>query len=276
MGFIISDRERLWPAGEIPYVIRAGAITAFTSQVINHWNAQVGNHIRLIPRTGQSDYVSLASTTTGHSISSGAGKTGGEQNITINPARVMGLTNVDNTSELVAGVILHELGHAAGLLHEHQRHDRDSFVSIQWQNIPPNRCADFWSTASYNTSHCNAISRNKVQRYSQARCVGSYDYLSVMHYLSTHAHRSVNNRSPHNGIPPDRTITRNGISPARYNDSNFEPFGGSLRAILSEGDKSALKTLYPLMNWHAITHGNQVLGTTAQQYPLGLTVVTKR
>ncbi len=35
------------------------------------------------------------------------------------------------------GHILHELGHCIGLLHEHQRPDRDNFVTVHWDNIFP-------------------------------------------------------------------------------------------------------------------------------------------
>jgi astacin len=33
------------------------------------------------------------------------------------------------------GVVMHELGHAIGLQHEHQRPDRDNFVNVFWENI---------------------------------------------------------------------------------------------------------------------------------------------
>jgi len=35
------------------------------------------------------------------------------------------------------GTVLHELGHAVGFLHEHQRSDRDQFVSIVRENVQP-------------------------------------------------------------------------------------------------------------------------------------------
>lgn len=64
--------------------------------------------------------------------------------------------------------ILHELGHCIGLLHEHQRPDRDNYVAILWEKILPEYESNF------------TILDNPLiieQDYS-------YDYKSIMHYCS--------------------------------------------------------------------------------------------
>lgn len=61
-------------------------------------------------------------------------------------------------------VILHEIGHALGLAHEHQRSDRDAYVQIFEENIQ-----DAYKYAF------------QVQ---STTAFGEYDFLSVMHYSS--------------------------------------------------------------------------------------------
>lgn len=65
-------------------------------------------------------------------------------------------------------VALHELGHALGMLHEQSRTDRDKYVTIHWDNIPPSEDPNF------------APSYGRTGRWQ----AGIYDPLSVMHYDS--------------------------------------------------------------------------------------------
>lgn len=63
----------------------------------------------------------------------------------------------------VIGVVLHEIGHAIGLTHEHSRYDRDETVTVHWENIQPEYKR--WYEKEWN-----------------AYTGDPYDYKSLMHY----------------------------------------------------------------------------------------------
>merc|ERR1711974_223783 len=69
------------------------------------------------------DYVTIQTTDPG--CWSLLGRAGGEQRL-----------NLAKGCER-SGTIIHELIHAWGFFHEHQRPDRDNFVKILWENIDP-------------------------------------------------------------------------------------------------------------------------------------------
>jgi Astacin (Peptidase family M12A) len=59
-------------------------------------------------------------------------------------------------------IIAHEIGHALGLIHEHQRSGRDSYVTINYSYVQSGHEGNFYIAASTN--------------------YGGYDFDSVMHY----------------------------------------------------------------------------------------------
>jgi choriolysin H len=60
-------------------------------------------------------------------------------------------------------IILHEIGHALGFYHEHNRSDRDDYIKIHYENIEPGQIRQF-------------------QKQENAVFDTNYDYLSIMHY----------------------------------------------------------------------------------------------
>ncbi|KAL8578343.1 hypothetical protein ACOMHN_031717 [Nucella lapillus] len=64
------------------------------------------------------------------------------------------------------GTVEHELGHAIGLVHEHQRPMRDDYLRVNYGNIHP-----------YYAAQLSKYKSDKVNKMGL-----QYDYLSVMHY----------------------------------------------------------------------------------------------
>jgi hypothetical protein len=87
-------------------------------------------------------------------------------------------------------VITHELGHCLGLVHEHQRPDRDNYVIINWYNILTGKEFNF------------EIMDNPL--YIEQNF--GYDYKSIMHYAV--------NAFSKNGNPTIKTIDGSIILPA--------------------------------------------------------------
>lgn len=64
------------------------------------------------------------------------------------------------------GLYLHEIGHAIGLVHEHQLPNRDQYIEILYENVQPNMRIWF----------------NKYSSQEVDQMTVPYEYSSVMHY----------------------------------------------------------------------------------------------
>ncbi|KAG1672680.1 Blastula protease 10 [Nymphon striatum] len=146
---------RLWPEADIPFVIDENLKQTFQDSIrkaIRHW--QENTCIKFIDETNNllfnssDDHVLFTGSSKG--CFSEIGRFGGRQRLNLGH----GCSKVE--------VIIHEIGHVVGLIHEQSRSDRDNYVSILSQNIQKSYRENFAKSA-----HSKDF---------------PYDYLSIMHY----------------------------------------------------------------------------------------------
>ena len=169
--------EYLWPEGVVPYVIDTD-VSAEQQQNIEEairvWNDRTV--LSLVAGSDEPNFVRFSNVISGYCRSS-VGMVGGEQHISLPP-----------TGCTVNG-IAHEIGHAVGLWHEHQREDRDDFVTVLAENLDPTR------RHAYVAKH---------------PALGPYDYASAMHYHPRGA--AWNEGEVFETVPPGMSIPSAGLS----------------------------------------------------------------
>jgi Astacin (Peptidase family M12A) len=159
-GNPVDYRQRLgtWDAGVIPYQI-ADAFSAVETQRIRDklslW-MQVAP-VRFVPRTSQSAYLTITRDAALPTQASACFSAVGQAR-----RGLIVRTNLGDGCQ-TDRTVAHELGHAIGLFHEHQRPDRDNYVTIDFSNVLPNAVGNFNVSANLPL-------------------VGEYDFGSIMHY----------------------------------------------------------------------------------------------
>ncbi|CAH0548967.1 unnamed protein product [Brassicogethes aeneus] len=126
-------------------------------------------------QSSDKDYISIVSGTTG--CWSSVGRISGKQEINLQSPQC--LTKV--------GTPLHELMHAVGFLHEQNRHERDGYISIAWQNILRGDRFSF-PEETIKINRCFIGHTNNFDKASKDETNGfsvPYDFRSVMHYSKT-------------------------------------------------------------------------------------------
>lgn len=146
-----------WDFGVIPLEFSGEISPARRTQFMKtcaEWAS--GAPIRCVDRTSESGYLKVTLDTASSGASTCFSFVG-------QPVRLR--ERVINIGEncWADSVINHEFGHALGFQHEHQRPDRDSYISIDLSSVPEN------AQPNYN-------------RINLGDPLGPYDFLSIMHY----------------------------------------------------------------------------------------------
>ncbi len=188
---VVIDGHR-WQNGQVPYVF--SGLTSNEQDAVR--TAMDGledvSGVRFVVRSSQRDYIRIIRTNdTNICGQSHVGRRGGRQDLSIRC--------------FTSRTIQHELLHALGFWHEQSRQDRNSHVTIHWENIETGRESSF------------------AHPISDSEDIANYDHRSIMHY-----HRLAFSR---NGQP---TIT--------LNSNPNATLGGN---VLTDSDRETLRTLYP-------------------------------
>ena len=159
---------------------------------------------------GQANYVYIENSDVDWNYSQGAGMIGGRQDL-----------NIKHWHSHF--IIVHELMHALGAKHEHQRPDRDDYIEIIEENIEQGQAGQFTKF--------------------EGHWIGPYDFDSVMHYFACAFSDCEDNCDPMN----DNCVTIK-VKPPYYNQ--WQTNIGHLDH-LSDGDKAFLAFLYaePVKEW---------------------------
>lgn len=154
-GFATTNSKEFqhWPQGkpiayEITPSIDAAGVTAIKEAI-----AEYEKHtcLRFKTRTSERAYLSFYR---GNGCSSPVGYRGFKNSISL------------ASGCWKKGVVMHEIAHSLGIMHEQSRPDRDNYVKINWHNILPEMRGNFAKEAAKNIDSLGT----------------AYDLCSMMHY----------------------------------------------------------------------------------------------
>lgn len=211
MAVVSNNKSYRWHNGIVPFVISTdfpenskGRIEILTA--INEINTRT--NVTFVEYTNQPNYVVFVYDEKW--CTSWVGMLGGRQEIRCAIGK-----------NFKAGSLIHEILHCLGFYHEHQRPDRDNYISVNTGNIKNNN--DFLKL--------NA---------SIVYMIGEYDYSSIMHYPRRISNKNLVNDTNKDTIEPIKTLP-------------LETLLGQ-RGALSSADVLGINTLYPQKTQKAITY----------------------
>lgn len=194
-GLSNTSYGRIWPNGIVPYRLNNSLSETTKDKVreaVEHWNSFQA--ITMVERTASNataypDFIDFVNDSR---CASWIGYQG------------TGAQSIYTGDKCSAGTMIHEIGHALGLLHEHTRSDRDQYVKVHWDRINEDMQINF-------------------EVMDGSILLGDYDFGSIMHYGEYFF--------SNNGLPT--------IEPLMATNASI-----GQRVETSEGDRAAVAELY--------------------------------
>jgi hypothetical protein len=124
-GAARSESQYYWPNRIVYYSIDPNLVSqSRVTDAIKHWSFRFS----FVMRTSESNYIYFTDENDG--CHSSIGMVGGKQKLYL-----------DN--DCTTGNAIHEMGHALGLFHEQSRSDRDTYITVNWNNILSGKSGNF-------------------------------------------------------------------------------------------------------------------------------------
>lgn len=181
-AFLDPRRSRKWPGGRIPYSLDPDLGCTVTMGVITGGPTDTNGNSRCLNLQGALDLWNARSADTGlvweYRQSIGQ-RSPGRRFRHIDGGVSYSYVGYHRNRQAVRlsagaalGTVAHEMGHSMGLIHEHQRLDRDEFLLVREELV-----ADGFAS--------QIATRRSGARNRRVRMVGRYDRDSLMHYGSS-------------------------------------------------------------------------------------------
>ena len=164
------ENSLLWPGGRVPYVIDdriEGRDLEVIHAAIEHWNTKTV--IDWFPRTDEDHYAAFGLRPLIVSVRQGRELLGGPEDCSSASGLGVGSPTPISAGGCPLDRVIHAMGHAVGLLHEHERPDWDRFLDEE-----PVRF-DLLYLADWNRGF-------PIRTGDVPELPYPYDYQSIMHY----------------------------------------------------------------------------------------------
>lgn len=142
---------RLWPNGVVPYVVDRRLDNARRQvflEAARHWEALAP--VRFVPHTTEDDWI----------VVQPQSESGGRATVGMGG---LGPGLVALGPDAGIRVALHELGHTLGMHHEHNRPDRNRYVTVDWRG----QIDDIAFLIREETRNCTAYDFGSIMHYSK-------------------------------------------------------------------------------------------------------------